>query len=95
MMTPFCRTQNGVELQFGTNYIGHVLLTYLLIDKLRTSGTRTNCARIINISSHVHYAGKLGNLYDTINRQVIAPQRRHRVQICICICKVHMQSYDA
>ena len=68
MMTPFCRTPNGIELQFGTNYIGHVLLTYLLMDKLRTSGTRANCARIINISSHVHYVGKLGNLRDTINR---------------------------
>ena len=68
MMTPFCRTQNGIELQFGSNYIGHVLLTYLLMDKLRTSGTRANCARIINISSHVHYVGKLGNLHDTINR---------------------------
>lgn len=67
MMTPFSQTHNGVELQFGTNYLGHVLLTHLLLDKLRTSGTRDHFARIINVSSHVHYAGELGNLYDTLN----------------------------
>ncbi len=67
MMTPYSSTPDGVELQIGTNYLGHVLLTHLLFDKLNTSGTRTHFSRIINVSSHVHYAGELGNLKDTLH----------------------------
>lgn len=66
-MTPYSSTPDGVELQIGTNYLGHVLLTHLLFDKLNTSGTRTHFSRIINVSSHVHYAGELGNLKDTLH----------------------------
>jgi len=41
-------TADGGESHFGVNYIGHFLLTNLLMDKLVTAKTG---ARIINVSS--------------------------------------------
>jgi NAD(P)-dependent dehydrogenase (short-subunit alcohol dehydrogenase family) len=45
-----CRNPDGIEITFATNYLGHFLLTHLLIEKLLASAP----ARIINISSSAH-----------------------------------------
>jgi NAD(P)-dependent dehydrogenase (short-subunit alcohol dehydrogenase family) len=50
MATPFGRTADGFELQFGTNHLGHFLWTGLLLPLLAASGD----ARIVNVSSHGH-----------------------------------------
>ena len=50
-MGPKEKTQDGIEAQFQTNYLGHFLLTLLLIPKMKTSGS--GC-RIINVTSSVH-----------------------------------------
>jgi NAD(P)-dependent dehydrogenase (short-subunit alcohol dehydrogenase family) len=55
MMTPFSRTQDGLELQQGINHFGHFLLTGLLLDMLCLSTD----ARIVNIASLAHKGGKL------------------------------------
>jgi NAD(P)-dependent dehydrogenase (short-subunit alcohol dehydrogenase family) len=47
-------TKDGFELVFGTNHLGHYLLTRLLLDRLRA----TPGARIVNVSSHSHYQAK-------------------------------------
>jgi NAD(P)-dependent dehydrogenase (short-subunit alcohol dehydrogenase family) len=47
MATPQMTTQDGFELQLGTNHLGHYALTGLLIDTLLT----TPNSRIVNVSS--------------------------------------------
>lgn len=48
-MLPLRRTSDNIEMHFGVNYLGHFLLTNLLLDKLKA----TPPARIINIASRV------------------------------------------
>ncbi len=50
MATPFGRTVEGHELQFGTNHLGHFLLTNLLAPALLAAAP----ARVVNLSSAGH-----------------------------------------
>ena len=53
-------TQDGFEMQFGTNHLGHFALTGLLLPLL----TAANAPRVVNVSSVAHRGGKIdfGNL---------------------------------
>lgn len=46
----FRKSEDGIELTFATNYLGHFLLTMLLLDLIRKSPS----GRIINVSSSAH-----------------------------------------
>ncbi|MDT5100559.1 MAG: hypothetical protein QOC76_4296 [Mycobacterium sp.] len=50
MFTPFSRTSDGFEMQFGTNHLGHFELTRLLVSQLLAAGG----ARIVILSSDGH-----------------------------------------
>ncbi|MFX1255191.1 MAG: oxidoreductase [Promethearchaeota archaeon] len=59
--TPYLKTKDNFELQFGTNHLGHFALTGLLIDVL----LKTKGARVVTMSSCVHILGKIN--FDTLN----------------------------
>ncbi|XP_064484316.1 retinol dehydrogenase 12-like [Ornithodoros turicata] len=50
-----CMTEEGLEVTLATNYVGHFLLTNLLLPTLVDSAP----SRIINLSSVAHFFGKL------------------------------------
>ena len=50
MVCPFSKTADGIEMQFGTNHIGHFLLTNLLLPVILIGDN----PRIVNLSSAGH-----------------------------------------
>ena len=61
MCTPYKETKDGFESQMAINYLGHFLLTHLLMQNL-ISGSKDQSSvnsRIVNISSCVHKASDI------------------------------------
>ncbi|XP_061352838.1 short-chain dehydrogenase TIC 32, chloroplastic-like isoform X1 [Gastrolobium bilobum] len=67
--TRFMLSKDNIELQFATNYLGHFLLTNLLLDTMKkTAHESKKEGRIINVSSEGHrYTYPEGILFDKIN----------------------------
>ncbi|KAH6805900.1 Rossmann-fold superfamily protein [Perilla frutescens var. frutescens] len=69
MFCPYQLSQDGIEIQFATNYLGHFYLTNLLLDKMKETAKSTGIeGRIVNLSSiaHIHtYRG--GIRFENIN----------------------------
>lgn len=59
MLVPEGRTEDGFELHFGVNYIGHFLLTWLLLDNLKQSGKPGCFSRVVNVSSSAYRTGQI------------------------------------
>jgi NAD(P)-dependent dehydrogenase (short-subunit alcohol dehydrogenase family) len=55
MMCPYATTQDGFEIQFGTNHLGHFALTLQLLPLLKNAQD----SRVVNVSSLAHKRGKL------------------------------------
>lgn len=68
MAAPPGLTRDGYELQFGTNYVGHVLLVKLLLPILQQTTTLPGAdVRVIMVSSHaLVYAPKQGIVFDSL-----------------------------
>ncbi|XP_035686451.1 retinol dehydrogenase 12-like isoform X2 [Branchiostoma floridae] len=63
MMCPQWKTEDGFEMQFGTNHLGHFLLTNLLLDKLKKSAP----SRVVIVSARLYDGGKIN--FDDINAE--------------------------
>jgi NAD(P)-dependent dehydrogenase (short-subunit alcohol dehydrogenase family) len=67
MMPPQSRTADGFELQFGTNHLGHFVLTGLLLPSLLD----VTGSRVVTVSSNGHKMGR-------INFADLQSERRYR-----------------
>lgn len=54
MQTPKLKTADGFEMQFGTNHLGHFLLSGLLIDLVDAAE-----GRVVTLSSIAHLSGEI------------------------------------
>jgi NAD(P)-dependent dehydrogenase (short-subunit alcohol dehydrogenase family) len=61
MVPPYGTTEDGFELQIGTNHFGHFALTGLLLDVV----LRTPRSRVVSVSSVAHRMGTIN--FDDIN----------------------------
>ena len=60
MFTPYGLTKDGFEQQFAVNYLGHFLLTHLLLPQLVEGGKHNrHASRIVNVSSDSSFLGYL------------------------------------
>lgn len=67
MFAPFEITEDGLESQFQVNYLGHFLLTQLMLPALKeASKTFPTNPRIVNVSSCAHEVAPKIN-FDDIN----------------------------
>lgn len=57
------KTEDGIELMFGSEYLGHFLLTNLLVPALKAGAP----SRVVTISGEGHKAGVEGGVGATIN----------------------------
>ncbi|XP_058223856.1 short-chain dehydrogenase TIC 32, chloroplastic-like isoform X2 [Rhododendron vialii] len=65
---PFMLSQDKIELQFGTNHLGHFLLTNLLLETMKSTARQSHKeGRIVNVSSVGHWFAFRGIQFDTIN----------------------------
>lgn len=55
MLCPFGRTEEGLEMQIGTNHFGHQLLTKLLLPQVEAAAKAKGVATIVPVTSAAHY----------------------------------------
>jgi NAD(P)-dependent dehydrogenase (short-subunit alcohol dehydrogenase family) len=55
MFTPYGKTEDGFEQQFGVNHLGHFALTGMLMDVLK----KTSKSRVVNVTSTGHTMGEM------------------------------------
>uniref|UniRef100_A0ACD5TTE3 Uncharacterized protein n=1 Tax=Avena sativa TaxID=4498 RepID=A0ACD5TTE3_AVESA len=68
-------SEDGVEMTFATNYLGHFLLTKLLLGRMAATAAATGVqGRVVNVSSSVHgwFSGDWAEYLHLVTRRKIA-----------------------
>ncbi|XP_044143530.1 retinol dehydrogenase 14 [Bufo gargarizans] len=60
---PYTKTEDGFEMQFGVNHLGHFLLTHLLLGLLKSSAP----SRVVVVSSKLYKYGEIN--FDDLNSE--------------------------
>ncbi|KAI4331716.1 hypothetical protein MLD38_029872 [Melastoma candidum] len=91
MFCPYQLSEDGIEVQFATNHIGHFLLTNLLLDKMKSTAKDTGIeGRIVNLSSVAHlHTYKEGIRFDMINDQASYSDKKAYEGANITVNSVH------
>ncbi|XP_077594503.1 retinol dehydrogenase 13-like isoform X1 [Stigmatopora nigra] len=78
MRCPAWKTEDGFDMQFGVNHLGHFLLTNLLLEKLK------ECApsRVINLASLAHIVGEMD--FDDLNWE----KKKFNTKLAYCQSKL-------
>jgi NAD(P)-dependent dehydrogenase (short-subunit alcohol dehydrogenase family) len=71
MACPPERTEDGFEMQFGVNYLGHFLLSHLLVNLVKKSQ-----GKIINVTSYMYKLGRI-NFNDLNSVQTYTPWKAY------------------
>ncbi|XP_074248469.1 polyprenol dehydrogenase isoform X3 [Saimiri boliviensis] len=91
MMVPQRKTRDGFEEHFGLNYLGHFLLTNLLLDTLRESGSPGHSARVVTVSSATHYVAEL-NMDDLQSSACYSPHGAYaQSKLALVLFTYHLQ----
>ncbi|KAJ7541110.1 hypothetical protein O6H91_10G046600 [Diphasiastrum complanatum] len=63
MLCPFELSEDGIEMHFATNHLGHFLLTKLLLETMKQSAKESGIqGRIVNLSSIAYLAAYAGGI---------------------------------
>lgn len=65
LFTDRALTSEGLERTFALNHLNYFLLTNLLLPQLKAAGTPERKARVVNVSSGAHNAGRMD--FDNLN----------------------------
>lgn len=91
MLVPERKTDDGFELHFGLNYLGHFLLTNLLLASLKRSGRQGACSRVVTMSSATHYGGRL-NMEDLQGRSCYSAHGAYaQSKLALVLFTYHLQ----
>lgn len=80
MAVPYSKTAQGYEIQFGTNHMGHALLTKLLLPTLLATAKSSpdSDVRIVNLSSDGHRLAPSGGiLFDQLKAETYGTWARY------------------
>ncbi|KAF6389890.1 dehydrogenase/reductase X-linked [Rhinolophus ferrumequinum] len=85
-------TVDGFEEHIGLNYLGHFLLTNLLLDALKDSGRPGCTARVVTVSSATHYVGEL-DLDDLHSSSSYSPHAAYaQSKLALVLFSYHLQA---
>ncbi|XP_049866221.1 retinol dehydrogenase 11-like [Pectinophora gossypiella] len=77
------KTYIGTNFMMAVNYLGHFILTLLLLPLLKKSGTSAEPSRIVNVSSVLHLFGRAN--YESYNRMAIFYRFFHYCHSKFCV----------